>query len=266
MLAGPPRRKVVPPDAVVRIAGGRPVRPVWENEIGGLTYEVGSGDDREFVKWVPRDQAWRLPPEAERMRWAAVYVRVPEVIDGGHDAAGAWLSTRALPGESAVAERWRANPDVVVRAIGAGLRRLHDGLPVAGCPFSWSVDTRIAGAERRHRAADLDPSQWHPAHQHLTVSDALGLVRRPPPIDQLVVCHGDACAPNTLVTADGACSGHVDLGSLGVADRWADLAIATWSTEWYYGPGWDTALLDAYGVEDDPERTRYYRLLWDLGP
>ena len=55
------------------------------------------------------------------------------------------------------------------------------------------------------------------------------------------------------------------LGSLGVADRWADLAVATWSTEWNYGPGWDDDLLAAYGVHTDPERTAYYRLLWDLG-
>ena len=51
-----------------------------------------------------------------------------------------------------------------------------------------------------------------------------------------------------------------------MADRWADLAVATWSTTWNYGPGWETPLLEAYGVAPDPERTRYYRLLWDLGP
>src|ERR1700728_4085606 len=82
--------------------------------------------------------------------------------------------------------------------------------------------------------------------------------------DKLVVCHGDACAPNTLLTGDGRWSGHVDLGLLGVADRWADLAVATWSAEWNYGPGWDGLLLDSYGIRPDPERTRYYRLLWDL--
>jgi hypothetical protein len=35
-------------------------------------------------------------------------------------------------------------------------------------------------------------------------------------------------------------------------------------------PGADEAgerpLLDAFGVPPDPDRTRYYRLLWDLGP
>jgi kanamycin kinase len=29
---------------------------------------------------------------------------------------------------------------------------------------------------------------------------------------------------------------------------------------------WQTPLLDAYGIAPDPGRTRYYRLLWDLGP
>ena len=42
------------------------------------------------------------------------------------------------------------------------------------------------------------------------------------------------------LAADGRCSGQVDLGELGVADRWADLAVATWSTTWNYGPGWET--------------------------
>jgi kanamycin kinase len=64
----------------------------------------------------------------------------------------------------------------------------------------------------------------------------------------------------------GAWSGHVDFGALGVADRWADLAVATWSVNWNYGRGWEELLLATYGVDPDPVRTAYYRLLWDLGP
>jgi hypothetical protein len=29
--------------------------------------------------------------------------------------------------------------------------------------------------------------------------------------------------------------------------------------------GWEQVLLDAYGIEPDAERTRYYRLVWELG-
>ncbi len=50
------------------------------------------------------------------------------------------------------------------------------------------------------------------------------------------------------------------------SDRWADLAVATWSVEWNYGPQWEGLLLEAYGIAPDPDRSSYYRLLWDLGP
>jgi kanamycin kinase len=38
------------PAVVTRIAAGRPVYAAWANEIGGLTFQVGDDDRREFVK------------------------------------------------------------------------------------------------------------------------------------------------------------------------------------------------------------------------
>jgi kanamycin kinase len=165
---------------------------------------------------------------------------------------------------SADAAAAAGQPQVAVRAIGEGLRALHDALPVAACPFSWTAEDRLADVRRRAGLGRLDPGRWHPMHRPLG-QPGRG-TRRPPPVERLVVCQGDSCAPNTLLTDDGRWSGHVDLGALGVADRWADLAIATWSLGWNHGPGLDGQLLDAYGVSPDPDRTRYYRLLWDLGP
>ena len=85
----------------------------------------------------------------------------------------------------------------------------------------------------------------------------------PPPVDRLVVCHGDACAPNTLLDDAGGWCGHVDLGDLGIADRWADLAVATLSLGWNYEGDWEADFFDAYGVAPDPVRIDYYRRLWD---
>jgi kanamycin kinase len=168
---------------------------------------------------------------------------VPRLLDTGHDASGSWLLTAGLAGESAITDRWKAAPGHAVRTAATALRAFHDALPVQSCPYDWSVASRLADVR---------------------VAGCTAALVDAPTVDRLVVCHGDACVPNTLIDDDGSPSGLVDLGSLGRADRWADLAVATWSTGWNYGPGWENEYLAAYGVEPDEERSRYYRALWDL--
>jgi kanamycin kinase len=102
-------------------------------------------------------------------------------------------------------------------------------------------------------------------HRDLPIEQAWKRATDPPPIDRLVVCHGDACAPNTLLGADGRYLALVDMAALGVADRWADLAIGSWSLHWNFGPEWEDLFFRAYGIDPDPDRIAYYRLLWDLG-
>jgi len=266
VIAHPPDRAVEPPPAVEALAGGEEVRAVWENQVGGVTFELRGRGRRRFVKWAPAWSAVDPRVEADRLSWAAAFTPVPAVLGYGADRSGTWLMTSAVPGESAVSATWKREPRAAVTAIGQGLRALHEALPVDRCPFGWSVDLRLAEARRRESLGLIDPAAWHEDHRPLSVDQALAALADTPPVDRLVVCHGDPCAPNTLIGGNGRCSGHVDLAAMGVADRWADLAVATWSTTWNYGPGWEDCLLSAYGIAADADRTRYYRLLWDLGP
>lgn len=232
------------PSAVRRLATGEVIRVVWRNE-DGVTFEIGEGPRRRFMKWRPRQTGLDLTGEVQRLEWAGQYVSVPRVLSVGEDQEGRWFFSTPLAGESAVSSRWERRPAVAVATIGQGLRLMHDSLPVVSCPFSWSVQVRLAEIS-------------DPAHANE--------LRNAPPVDRLVVCHGDACSPNTIIRDDGQLSGHVDLGSLGVADRWADLAVATMATTWNYGPGWEDRLLEAYGISPDPVRTEYYRALWNAAP
>jgi kanamycin kinase len=254
------------PEPVRELAAGRAVRAVWSNGVGGFTFEVGLESERCFVKWSPHASGIDLSAEIERLQWAVAFVSVPRVLAHGADEIGSWFASAPIAGENAISPRWQADPRRAVAAIGEGLRILHDALPVSSCPFSWSLEHRLARVRGRARAGTLNPSEWDESHRGLTIDAALRVLEEPPQIDDLVVCHGDACSPNTLLAPDGCVAGHVDLGSLGVADCWADLAIATWATEWNYGPGWENHLLDAYGIRPDSARTDYYRLLWELCP
>lgn len=235
-----PAQPVDVPPLVERLARGDDLEPVWLNNLGGVTFRAG---DR-YIKHQPRNAESTVDGEVRRLEWARRFTPVPRVRDHGRDATHEWLVTEAIPGLSAVDPRWVAEPATAVRAVGRGLRALHDALPLEECPFDWGVPARIANAERRG----------------IRVPDHL---RTPPPVDRLVVCHADACCPNTLLDDEGEWTAHVDLGLLGTADRWADIAVAAMSTLWNYGPGWEDALIAAYGVEPDRDRLSYYRDLWD---
>jgi kanamycin kinase len=182
-----------------------------------------------YLKWNPFGSGRDLTDDLARLEWAAPRHPVPEVVDFQHDERGQVLVTRALPGAGAVTETWRARPRDAVRAIAEGLRKLHE-LPVAECPFEcgWAATGVLAS----------DP----------------------------VVVQGDACAPNTIIGPDARFAGHVDLGSLGRADRWADLAVASMSLEWNFGHGWQGEFFAAYGVARDEQRIRQYRALWNDAP
>lgn len=236
-----PAASIPVPEQVRALAHGARLEPVWRNGIGGLTFRT---DDGRFIKWGPHDAEANMRDEAERMHWARRWITVPEVLEQGQDDAHEWLVTVAIDAASAVDARWAHDPEVVVRAVGAGLRALHDALPVAECPWEWSAEWRIAHAARRGTIVPAD-------------------LAIPPAVDRLVVCHGDACLPNTLLDARGRPVAYVDLAALGTADRWADIAVASMSTRWNFGPGWEDVLIDAYGIEPDRERLEYYRRLWN---
>lgn len=211
------------------------VRPelVWTNDLGGLTYRLGG----RYLKWNPRSTGIDLKREARRLGWISVRHPAPAVIEYGEDEDAQWLLTGAVPGGHAVGDTWRARSAEAIAAIAAGLRAIHS-LPVSEFPRGWAEEVWV----------DREPAS---------------LGERPPILEPVVV-HGDACAPNTLITDDGRWSGNVDFGDLGVGDRWADLAVASLSLEWNFGQGHEDEFFAAYGVQRDPERIEYYRALWEL--
>lgn len=263
MLAPPMELDGPVPARVRAIAVGQPLRPVWHNQLGGLTYQIGTG---RYVKWTPRGSGIDLAREAERLAWAAQFTPVPVVLDCDRDDDGEWLVTVALPGDMAVADRWKTEPRVAVIAIAEGLRAMHDAMPVDACPFSWTRPDRVAQAHASFDAGELDGAPWHEDYQALGLDGAMRRLADPPPDDVPVVCHGDPCAPNTLIGDDGRWLGHVDLGALGVGDRWGDLAVASWSLTWNYEGDWQAVFFDTYGIAPDRERIDYYRLLYELTP
>ena len=209
-----------------------------------MTYRISNGATARYFKWQPENDEVSLEREVGKLAWVNDYLSSPRVIEFGHAGNAEWVLTQAIIGNSAVSPQWLSQPAAAVHAVGRGLRELHDQLPVDKCPWRWDPADRALRATQR--GIDM------PAE----------LCAAPEP-DRLVVCHGDACCPNTILDDDGSLAGHVDFGSLGVADRWSDIAVAAMSTRWNYGPGWEESLVAAYGVPIDRARMDYYQQLWN---
>jgi kanamycin kinase len=221
------------PEVVFAVAGDQPPELIWRNDLGGLTFRVAGG----FLKWNPRRTGVDLARERSRLEWLDGRHPAPRVIAFGEDPDAQWLRTEAVPGTSAVGDRWRARRPEAISAIADGLRAIH-AVPADDFPAGWTSEVWVG-----RTPASLGPR---------------------PDIEEPVLVHGDACAPNTLVSDDGRWTGNVDFGDLAVGDRWADLAVASMSLDWNFGEGHQQELFDAYGIEPDAERIRYYRALWDL--
>ncbi len=230
-----------------------------------MTYRLTAGPGRDLFLKIA-DSAWWPRPrdEAARIEWAGAHLPVPRALESGSNGRVEWLITEALDGRNAAHPTFRADPPALVRIVAAGLRRLHLA-PAEACPFDFRLDAALELARRRVEVGELDPERdFHSEHRHLSASAAIRRLEDMRPVEEaVVVCHGDYCLPNVLIDA-AEVVGFVDLGELGIADRWWDLAVATWSLEWNLGPGYSDSFLEHYGVEPDRDRIAFYRLLYDV--
>jgi streptomycin 3"-kinase len=209
--------------------------PIASGESGARVYRRG-----ERIAKVGGD----LDGERRRIAWlGAAGVPCPEVLDFD----GSRLVMSAVPGVPASA----ADVEAAWPSILGVLGRIH-ALPVASCPFERRLATMFALAEAVVASDRVEPAFLSDEQRRVPPPRLLDGLRAEletrlaqEPAD-LVVCHGDPCLPNFMVDGD-TCTGVIDLGRVGIADRHADLALL--------------AADSGRPVAGDPERLRFYLAL-----
>lgn len=239
---------------------------------GGEVWRL-SGEPDLYLKIVSRSDpiaVRELADEADRARWLRRQgFPAADVIEFDSVADQSWLLTRAVAGRPASAHWAETERNQVIDAFADLARALH-ALPVESCPFdrSLAVTLRYARSAVESDAVDLQrldsERQGRTGHQMLASLDAAIPDRK----EDLVVCHGDLCLPNVLLSpVDITATGLVDVGRLGTADRYLDLALATRSIASeslnpQFGDRYARRFLSRYGeIDPDPARIDFYRLL-----
>lgn len=203
--------------------------------------------------------------EYARLRWLQGKLPVPRIVHFLEAEGGAWLLTEAMGGMSAYAwlEAHPGRQRAAVEGMARFLRRLH-ALPLATCPFNASLPLRLAAARANIDAGLVDEDDFDPERAGWTAEQVWARLHTLLPLTpDPVVTHGDFSLDNILLEADGAVSGVIDVGRLGVADRYQDLAILLNCLNEFGKPLGDQ-LFAAYRTEPDPVRIEAHLLLDEL--
>lgn len=211
-----------------------------------------------FRKTSP-DGAMDLLGEGARLRWLTEHsIPVPHVVECQQQL----LVTTEVVGRT-FADLWgdSASP-VLLDALASMVSRLH-ALPIESCPFDSRLEILVPQALSR----DIDLDDLDDERQGWTLEALRTELRQGQPTgEDLVVAHGDLSFENIVVAPNGReIAGIIDAGRLGVADRWSDLAIICRSLQDDQrdidGRSATQYFLNRYGVDLDPAKDSYYRLL-----
>jgi len=218
-----------------------------------------------YIKHGRGPYADDLSAEAERMRWLAGYAAVPAVLHFARTADEAWLLMTALHGKTAY-QLLQAYPEqqfAVVDQLARQLRRIH-AIPVRDCPYASDHLSRLDSARARIDVGLVDEEDFDEERAGWTAEQVWNALQELlPQQPDLVVAHGDYSLDN-IVFCDGEIEGCIDLGRLGVADRYHDLAIL-WNCLGEFGAPVQERFLQQYGIaEFDHGRLKFYQLLDEL--
>ncbi|WP_083880759.1 APH(3'') family aminoglycoside O-phosphotransferase [Nocardia araoensis] len=258
-------------ESLVRFRAALPSDCRWEpvggGESGAEVYR--SADGARYAKCVDSAQVAALALERDKIVWLGGNdIPGPEVLDWRADDDGACLVTAAVPGVAADAVPVRTLTRAW-EAIADAVRRLHD-LPTEACPFDRGLARMFAMAQdvvvRGAVHTEFLPEEQQGTPPTVLLTRLAGELesRMTREFAEAVVCHGDLCLPNIILDPDThTVAGFVDLGRLGIADPYADIALLlanareSWQDEGLAEHA-DRTFAARYGIDLDADRQRFF--------
>lgn len=255
-----------------------------KNIIGDQEYtqnDIGMSGSKVliFPKHVLKIQ--QQTPETENEKdiidWVNGRLPVPEIPAYCVENQIAYTLMSRITGKMLCDEDYLNDPAKLIKLAAEGLKLLWS-VDVSDCPCGVSpLDERLKAARWNveNGQVDLDnvePETFGP-DGFANPGELLTWLEQNRPEEDIVLTHGDFCLPN-IFAENNRISGFIDLGKMGPADRWQDLAIVLRSLEHNFSGRYNDGkgyfefepgmLLDELGMGMDEEKNRYYMLLDEL--
>lgn len=252
-----------------RVAG----KQFEQNEIGMSDSKVLVFDD--MVLKI-QEKSEETKNEVNACRWLRGRLPVPEILEYTVFEGTAYCLMSRIDGAMLCDPYYLQRPGLLLATAARALKRLWE-VDIADCPCDGSLDVKLRMAEQNVENGCVDLENVEPdtfgENGFSSPEELLAWLKEHRPPEEAVLSHGDFSLPNIFARGDQV-SGYVDLGKTGVADRWQDIAICCRSLqhnfEGHYNGGRAYAqfspedLFRQLGVEENPEKLRYYILLDEL--
>lgn len=241
---------IVIPEILRSATTGYAWLPVTDGESGAEVFRL-SADGRPtlFLKCGTGRAAHDITAEVVRLEWLAGRLPVPAVRLFVRAPEKAYLLMSAVSGTSAAAYLL-SHPELhaeTVASLAHFLREVHS-LPVAECPFHAGHAYRLAMARHNLEAGLVDTDDFDEDRVGWTSEQVWSAMEGLLPLTfDRVVTHGDFSIDNILIE-DGRVTGCIDVGRVGVADPYQDLAIL-WNCLADFGEEAQRTLWPAYGIQ-----------------
>lgn len=241
--------------------------PIRAGESADLVYRRDDG--LVYAKLASTARSAELAGERDRLAWLEGRgIACPRVIDWRESDEGACLIMSAVEGVSA-ADLPAADLLKAWRSMVERLRDLHE-LPPDQCPFDRSLSVMIQRAVDVVARKAVNPDFLPDEDKEESGRELLSRLEPELPDrfnqepSDWAVCHGDACMPNFMVDPKSLrCTGLIDIGRLGTADRYADLALMlanareSWTSKAEEAEAFDI-LFNTLRKVPDKERLAFY--------
>jgi len=210
-----------------------------------------------------------LRREREVLSWLKGKLPVPEVLGYEENDGRKYLLLSEVFGHTAAEEHCLAGKQAekTVIVLARALRLIHS-IDTSICPFPRNLEVVLCEARDRVRLGLVDTDDLEPENATRSPNEILDELVSSRPTEDLVFTHGDYCLPN-IILQGGALSGFIDLGRAGVADRYADIALAIRSLRHNLGAEASEQMVELfrkeYGLPQiNFEKVDYYILLDEL--
>ncbi len=209
------------------------------------------------------------------MKWLDGKIPAPKVICHEVCDGKSYLLMTRIKGEMSCDEYYLEHPQELLTLLTEALKMLWS-VDIADCPCVKTVEDKLIEAEYLVDNDLVDVEDAEPdtfGEKGFEGPKALlDWLKENKPSPEPVLSHGDFCLPNIMLD-NGKVSGFIDIGDMGVGDKWNDIAICYRSLkhnfDGTYGgkvyPDFDADMLfEKLGIEPDWEKIRYYILLDEL--